>query len=48
MIETFGGIGATWEADCHLYYRRAKHLGLAIGGSALWQERLALSIERDF
>jgi alkylation response protein AidB-like acyl-CoA dehydrogenase len=48
MIETFGGIGATWEADCHLYYRRAKHLGLVIGGSALWRERLALSIERDF
>ena len=26
-IQTHGGMGFTWEFDCHLYYRRAKLLG---------------------
>ena len=30
-IQTHGGIGFTWEFDCHLYYRRAKLLALALG-----------------
>ena len=34
-IQTHGGMGFTWEFDCHLYYRRAKLLGLALGSTRL-------------
>ncbi len=40
-IQTHGGIGFTWEADCHLFYRRARHLGLVIGAQRDWKRRLA-------
>ena len=33
-IQTHGGMGFTWEFDCHLYYRRAKLLALALGSAA--------------
>jgi alkylation response protein AidB-like acyl-CoA dehydrogenase len=46
-IETFGGIGTTWEADCHLYYRRAKQLALVVGAPALWKERLVAELEKS-
>jgi len=39
-IQTHGGIGFTWEADCHLHYRRAKHLGLVIGSVKEWKRKL--------
>ncbi len=39
-IQTHGGMGFTWAADCHLYYRRARQLGLAIGAARVWRERL--------
>jgi acyl-CoA dehydrogenase len=39
-IQTHGGIGATWEADPHLFYRRARVLQGVIGGPAVWRERL--------
>ena len=34
-IQTHGGMGFTWEFDCHLYYRRAKLLALALGSARL-------------
>ncbi len=37
-IQTHGGIGFTWDVDCHLYYRRSKQLGLALGGGAVLEE----------
>lgn len=40
-IQTHGGMGYTWELDCHLYYRRAKHQALALGGAREWKRRLA-------
>jgi alkylation response protein AidB-like acyl-CoA dehydrogenase len=40
-IQTHGGIGFTWEADCHFFYRRAKHLGLILGAPRDWKRRLA-------
>jgi alkylation response protein AidB-like acyl-CoA dehydrogenase len=40
MIQMHGGVGYTWEYDCHLFYRRAKNLGLALGGAAEWRDRL--------
>jgi acyl-CoA dehydrogenase len=33
-------MGFTWQMDCHLYYRRAKLLGLALGGAREWKLRL--------
>jgi alkylation response protein AidB-like acyl-CoA dehydrogenase len=45
-IETHGGIGFTWEMDCHLYYRRAQQLALVAGGSRLWKERLVNQLEQ--
>ncbi|MEI9931198.1 MAG: acyl-CoA dehydrogenase family protein [Rhizomicrobium sp.] len=30
-IQIHGGMGFTWEMDCHLYYRRAKMLSLLLG-----------------
>jgi alkylation response protein AidB-like acyl-CoA dehydrogenase len=39
-IQTHGGMGFTWQMDCHLYYRRAKLLGLALGGAREWKHRL--------
>jgi len=44
-IQTFGGIGFTWEADCHLFYRRARHLSLVIGGPREWKRRLVSALE---
>lgn len=44
-IEVFGGIGTTWETDCHLFYRRAKQLALMLGPTALWREKLASELE---
>jgi acyl-CoA dehydrogenase len=39
-IQTHGGMGFTWQMDCHLYYRRAKLLSMALGGSREWKLRL--------
>ncbi len=39
-IQTHGGMGFTWQMDCHLYYRRAKLLSLALGGVREWKQRL--------
>ena len=39
-IQTHGGIGFTWEADQHLFYRRALFLDMAIGSPRLWRDRL--------
>lgn len=39
-IQIHGGMGFTWEMDCHLYYRRAKMLALLLGSAAYWRDRL--------
>lgn len=39
-IQTHGGMGFTWEFDCHLHYRRAKALSMVIGGENSWKKRL--------
>jgi alkylation response protein AidB-like acyl-CoA dehydrogenase len=44
-IQVHGGMGFTWEFDCHLYYRRAKLLALALGSTRRWKERLILELE---
>jgi alkylation response protein AidB-like acyl-CoA dehydrogenase len=45
-IQTHGGIGFTWEMDCHLYYRRARQLSLVAGAPRSWKERLVSHLER--
>jgi len=45
-VQTHGGMGYTWEVDCHLFYRRAQQLGLVAGGAKAWKERLVAQLER--
>jgi len=47
MIQMHGGVGYTWEYDCHLFYRRAKLLGLAIGTAHEWRDRLITRLEEQ-
>ncbi|HWA00183.1 MAG TPA: acyl-CoA dehydrogenase family protein [Caulobacterales bacterium] len=44
-IQTHGGMGFTWEVDCHLYYRRAKLLAVQAGAPAVWKEKLVKRLE---
>lgn len=39
-IQVHGGVGFTWEFDCHLYYRRANALALALGSLSTWEDLL--------
>ena len=45
-LQTHGGMGFTWEVDCHLHLRRARQLALALGGPPVWEERLVRCLER--
>jgi len=44
-IQTHGGMGFTWEFDCHMYYRRAKLLALALGSARRWKDELIARLE---
>lgn len=46
-IQTHGGIGFTWEADQHLYYRRSLQLDMAIGSPRLWRDRLFVAVDQN-
>ena len=39
-IQVHGGMGFTWEFDCHLYYRRSNALALALGSLSSWEDKL--------
>ena len=45
QIQMHGGVGYTWEYDCHLFYRRAKLLSVALGNAASWKDRLITRLE---
>jgi len=45
-IQTHGGMGFTWEFDCHLYYRRAKLLALSLGSARHWKHELITRLDR--
>jgi acyl-CoA dehydrogenase len=45
LIQVHGGIGVTWEHDCHLFYRRAQHFGLMLGSLREWQDRVAAQLQ---
>lgn len=42
-IQVHGGMGFTWDFDCHLFYRRSNALALALGSLSTWE---SLLIER--
>jgi alkylation response protein AidB-like acyl-CoA dehydrogenase len=39
-IQVHGGMGFTWEFDCHLYYRRANATALSLGSLSYWEDAL--------
>jgi alkylation response protein AidB-like acyl-CoA dehydrogenase len=43
-IQIHGGIGVTWEASPHLFFRRAHQLSLVCGAPDGWAERLAADL----
>jgi alkylation response protein AidB-like acyl-CoA dehydrogenase len=45
IIQMHGGVGFTWEYDCHLFYRRAKLLSLSLGTPGEWRDRLIDRLE---
>ncbi len=44
-IQTHGGMGFTWEFDCHLHYRRSNLLALVIGSRSQWEDQLIDRLE---
>ena len=40
-IQIHGGIGFTWDVDCHLLYRRAKQDDVLFGSQGFYRSRLA-------
>jgi alkylation response protein AidB-like acyl-CoA dehydrogenase len=40
-IQVHGGVGFTWDVDCHLYFRRAKQDDLLFGYQGWQRQRLA-------
>ena len=45
-IQTHGGIGATWEADMHLHYRRSRLAMLMLDSPPAWRHRLVGELEK--
>ena len=45
-VQTHGGMGYTWDVDCHLYYRRSRQLSLVAGAPRVCKERLVSHLER--
>ncbi|UZE48651.1 acyl-CoA dehydrogenase family protein [Rhodopseudomonas sp. P2A-2r] len=39
-IQVHGGMGFTWEFDCHMYYRRSNALALGLGSLSYWEDQL--------
>jgi alkylation response protein AidB-like acyl-CoA dehydrogenase len=44
-IQVHGGVGFTWDYDCHLFYRRAKLLALSLGSQRYWKDRVVTELE---
>jgi alkylation response protein AidB-like acyl-CoA dehydrogenase len=39
-LQIHGGVGFTWEYDCHMFLRRSKLLAVTLGSPGLWKDRL--------
>ena len=46
-IQTHGGMGFTWEFDCHMFYRRSKLLSVNLGSLPRWKDRLITAVEQS-
>jgi acyl-CoA dehydrogenase len=46
-LQFHGGIGFTWEANCHFHYRRARLLALNLGSPEVWEGRLIDALQVD-
>jgi acyl-CoA dehydrogenase len=42
-LQVHGGIGYTFEANCHFYYRRERLLAVNVGTRGFWADRLLAS-----
>lgn len=45
-LHVHGGMGYTWDVDCHLYMRRARQQAVLLGHEHAWREQLAVELER--
>ena len=45
-IQVHGGMGFTWEFDCHLYYRRSNYLPLQLDGLSAGEDKLVNALPR--
>ena len=43
-LHVHGGMGYTWELDCHLYLRRARQQAVLLGHEHAWREQLAAEL----
>lgn len=43
-LHLHGGIGYTWDMDCHIHLRRARWLGQILGTTHVWRETLAAAL----
>lgn len=43
-LHTHGGMGYTWELDCHLFYRRARQQAVLLGHEHQWREALCADL----
>ena len=39
-VQTFGGVGVTWEAEPQHHYRRSRSLAVELGGAPFWRDLL--------
>jgi len=46
-IQVHGGIGFTWEHDCHLYLKRARLLACALGDVHEWKEKIVATLQQQ-
>ena len=45
-LHTHGGMGYTWELDCHLFYRRARQQAVELGNIHAWREQVAAELQK--
>ena len=43
-LHLHGGIGYTWDMDCHIHLRRARWLGQIVGTRHVWRETLVAAL----
>ena len=45
-LQVHGGIGYTFEANCHFYYRRERTLALTLGPKGYWADQLVTAVRK--